>query len=243
MAESRTNSVGAGELLIELRRDLPIAFHRQVETGIRDRIRHGQLPSGTVLPSTRELAADLGLSRGVVVEACQQLVAEGYLVSRSGGYTQVALDAATGARPAAVELNTGRPPRIDFRYGRPDVSQLPRAAWLRSARRVLNEVPHERFVYLDGRGAPELREALADYLNRVRGTSARPEDIVTSNGFAQGIRLLTQVLAAGGFRRLAVEDPSSDDDVRQVAPSYGLEVVGVPVGEAESPRRLGIPVA
>jgi len=95
---------------------------------------------------------------------------------------------------------------------------------------VLNEVPNDRLVYLDGRGAPELREALADYLNRVRGTSARSANMVISNGFAQGIRLLLHVLAANGCRRLAVEDPSSDDDVRVVAPSYGIEIVGVPVG-------------
>ena len=65
------------------------------------------------------------------------------------------------------------PPRIDFRYGRPDVSQFPREAWLRSTRRVVNEMPNDRLVYLDGGGAPELRAALTAYLNRVRGTAAR----------------------------------------------------------------------
>ncbi len=236
MSEARTNFAGLSELFVELRRDLPIALHRQVETGIRDRIRQGLLPAGATLPSTRALAAELGLSRGVIVEAYQQLVAEGYLVSRSGGYTEVAADAAAGATPSipagppATEPLTVPPLRIDFRYGRPDVAHFPRAAWLRSMRRALNEVPHERLVYLDGRGAPELREALAEYLNRVRGTSARPPNLVISNGFAQGIRLLLQVLAANGSRRLAVEDPSSDDDVRVFAPSYGIEIVGVPVG-------------
>ena len=93
MSRSRTNS-GAGELLVELRRDGTVPLHQQLESGIRDRIRQGLLRADTVMPATRALAADLGLSRGVVVEAYQQLVAEGYLVSRAGGYTQVA--------PAAV---------------------------------------------------------------------------------------------------------------------------------------------
>jgi GntR family transcriptional regulator/MocR family aminotransferase len=124
-----------------------------------------------------------------------------------------------------------KPPRIDFRYSRPDVSQFPRAAWLRSIRRVLNEAPHLSFAYLDGRGTLELREALADYLNRVRGTSAKAEDMLICNGFAQGSRLLLQVLSASGRRRLAVEDPS-DQDLRAVALAAGLEVVGVPVLES-----------
>ncbi|HEY4570839.1 MAG TPA: PLP-dependent aminotransferase family protein, partial [Kribbella sp.] len=200
-----------------------------VESGIRTRIRGGLLRAETVMPSTRALAQDLGLSRGVIVEAYQQLVAEGYLVSRAGGYTQVA-DVAVVSPAGAVAAASG-PPRIDFRYSRPDVSQFPRAAWLRSVRRVLNETPYRSLAYIDGRGTLELRTALADYLNRVRGTAAGPENMLICNGFAQGSRLLLTVLAAQGYRRLAVEDPS-DNDLREVAASAGLEVVGVPVTES-----------
>ncbi|MFF0338384.1 PLP-dependent aminotransferase family protein [Kribbella sp. NPDC004875] len=224
----RTSS-GAGELLVELRRDSGVPLHQQLESGIRTRIRAGLLRPETVMPSTRALAQDLGLSRGVVVEAYQQLVAEGYLVSRGGGYTQVA-DIAVVETAAALK-STGGPPRIDFRYSRPDVSQFPRAAWLRSVRRVLNETPCRSLAYIDGRGTIELRTALADYLNRVRGTAARPENMLICNGFAQGSRLLLQVLAAQGRKRLAVEDPS-DNDLRDVARAAGLEVIGVPMLES-----------
>jgi len=224
------DSVTAGELLVELSRDGGVALHQQLETGIRDRIRDGRLRSGTALPSTRALAADLRLSRGVVVEAYQQLVAEGYLVSRSGGYTQVAPGAAAAPRPEVEEHLEAPAPRIDFKYSCPDVSQFPRALWLRSIRKVLNEVPHDRLAYLDGRGSSELREALTDYLNRVRGTCARPGKMVICNGFAQGSRLIVQVLVAHGFRRLAVEDPS-DWEVRAIAAAAGLEIVGIPVLE------------
>ena len=231
MSELGTNSAGAAELLIDVQRDLPTALHRQLESGIRQRIQQGHLRAGTALPPTRVLATDLGVSRGVVVEAYAQLVAEGYLSSRSGGYTRVAGastgDVAEPAGPTAPPSIQSR--RVDFGYGRPDVSQFPRAAWLRSLRRVMNEIPNERLVYLDGRGAPELHQALADYLNRVRGTSARAENIVISNGFAQGIRLLAYVLAANGHRCLAVEDPSSDDDIRVIAPAAGLRIIGIPV--------------
>src|SRR5689334_4659472 len=171
MGRSRTNS-GSGELLVELRRESSVPLHQQLEAGIRDRIRQGLLRADAVLPATRALAADLGLSRGVVVEAYQQLVAEGYLISRTGGYTQVAPAAAGIPVERTAAAATGGPPRIDFRYSKPDVSQFPRTAWLRSIRKVLNETPNRSLAYLDGRGTAELREALADYLNRVRGTSA-----------------------------------------------------------------------
>jgi GntR family transcriptional regulator/MocR family aminotransferase len=223
MAEVRTNS----ELLIELQPDLAVPLHRQIETSIRDAIRAGRLPRGTSLPPSRTLAADLGVSRGVVVEAYQQLSAEGYLASRAGGYTEVAAGPAAAARQAAPAGEPG--PAIDLSYGRADVSSFPRAAWLRSIRRALTDAPNDVFGYLTGRGVPALREGLADYLNRVRGTVADPEQMVISTGYAQGVALLMGVLAAAGVRRLALEDPSSRDDALPAARAAGLEVAGIPV--------------
>jgi GntR family transcriptional regulator / MocR family aminotransferase len=225
----RTNSGPAADLLIELRRDRRVPLHRQIETSIRDGIRSGRLQLGTPLPPTRTMAAQLGVSRGVVVEAYQQLVAEGYLTSRPGGYTRVAVGPESlrkRTRPVSEQVMA-----IDFGYGRADVSSFPRTAWLRSIRRVLTATPDERFGYLSGRGVPELCEVLAEYLNRVRGASADPESIVLCNGYAQGIALIVQVLARSGARRLALEDPSSGDDALPAAIEAGLEVVGIPVDE------------
>jgi GntR family transcriptional regulator / MocR family aminotransferase len=225
MVETRTNS----ELLVVLRHDGHVPLHRQIETSIRDSIRAGRLPRGLSLPPTRVLAADLGVSRGVVVEAYQQLTAEGYLTSRTGGYTQVA----TGpAPPAAAPRPAGGPkPAIDLSYGRADVSSFPRAAWLRSIRNALTNAPNEVFGYLTGRGVPQLRTSLAEYLNRVRGTVAEPEHMVICTGYGQGVTLLMGVLAAAGARRLALEDPSSNDDALPAARAAGLEVVGIPVDD------------
>jgi GntR family transcriptional regulator/MocR family aminotransferase len=219
----RTNSA----LLIVLQRSERVPLHRQIATSIRDSIRAGRLPRGSPLPPSRVLAADLGVSRGVVVEAYQQLVAEGYLASQAGAYTQVA---AGPARPATVlRLARPQPPRIDLSYGRADVSSFPRAAWLRATRGALAAAPNDVFGYLAGSGVPQLRAAVADYLNRVRGTVAQPDNIVISTGYAQGIALLIQVLAAAGAKRLALEDPSSGDDALPAARAAGLDVVGVPV--------------
>src|SRR3954469_4941763 len=117
----RTNSPPAGEVLVQLTGEAGGALHRQIEASIRDGIRAGRLARGAPLPPTRNLAAELGVSRGVVVEAYQQLVAEGYLTSRSGGYTRVAV---------GPELPAGEPltlptagPRIDFCPCRADGSQ------------------------------------------------------------------------------------------------------------------------
>jgi GntR family transcriptional regulator / MocR family aminotransferase len=260
MAEIRTNS----SLLIALRHDVRIPLHRQIETSIRDSIRAGRLSQGSALPPSRALAADLGVSRGVVVEAYQQLAAEGYLASRAGGYTQVASFGADGisrasrvSRSGGVEeafgvegmdgiegaagvggaaglrgsVGVGRAAGIDLSYGRADVSSFPRAAWLRAMRGALADAPNSVFGYLTGSGVPQLRGALGDYLNRVRGTSIRPEHMVICTGYAQGMTLLIGVLAAAGAKRLALEDPSSRDDALPAARAAGLDVVGIPVDE------------
>jgi GntR family transcriptional regulator / MocR family aminotransferase len=223
MAETRTNS----ELLVMLRHDARVPLHRQIETSIRDAIRTGRLTRGSSLPPSRVLAADLGVSRGVVVEAYQQLTAEGYLTSRVGGYTQVATGSAPPAAPPRPALEPK--PEIDLSYGRADVSSFPRAAWLRAIRGALADAPNDVFGYLTGRGVPQLRTALADYLNRVRGTVAEPDQMVISTGYAQGVTLLIGVLAAAGAKRLALEDPSSCDDALPAARAVGLDVVGIPV--------------
>jgi GntR family transcriptional regulator / MocR family aminotransferase len=231
MPRSRTSS--AGELLVELRRDDPMPLHRQLEQELRAAIRSGRLEAEMALPSSRALADQLALSRGVVVEAYEQLVAEGYLASRPGGATRVANNIVAGPSTPSSRAATqaGEAPRIDFGYGRPDVTQFPRQVWLKSLRRVLGEAPSDRLGYLDIRGAQELREALASYLNRVRGTCAVPDEIVICNGFAQALRLVVQVVADGGGRRVAGEDPGFGD-LRLAAEDHGLEVVPVPVDEA-----------
>lgn len=237
----RTRTRFPTELLIDLRKDDPLPLHRQLEQELRGAIRLGRLAADTPLPSTRVLAEQLDLSRGVVVEAYEQLVAEGYLTSLPGGATRVATRATTPVSERPLTTST-QEIRIDFGYGRPDVSQFPRQVWLRSLRRVLVEAPNDRLMYLDRRGAEELRTALAAYLNRVRGTAADAERIVICNGFAQAIDLIVQLVKARGGRRIAVEDPG-DTDGRVAVRRHGLETVPIPVDDRgisiEALRRSG----
>jgi GntR family transcriptional regulator/MocR family aminotransferase len=192
-------------------------------------VRDERLLPGSALPSSRGLARELGVSRGVVVEAYSQLVAEGYLVARPGGATRVALAASPGAAtlpPPAAE----RAPRFDFRPGGPDVSLFPRDVWLASLRRALRSAPDVRLDYGDPRGAPELRSALASYLGRVRGAACDPERVIVTSGMAQGMALVGRTLVARGGGRIAVEDPSSAQGRAQLA-STGLEVVPVAIDD------------
>jgi GntR family transcriptional regulator / MocR family aminotransferase len=227
MARSRTSS--DVELLVPLDRADAAPLHRQLEASLRSGIRDGRLAAGAVLPSTRALATQLGVSRGIVVEAYEQLVAEGFLDAQPGGATRVARGATAAPVPRADLAIPSWP--FDFRPGRPDVTEFPRAAWLRSIRRVLVEAPADRFTYLAGHGVPELRLALAAYLNRVRGMAVTPECIVVSTGFIQGLGLTARVLAARGARRIAVEEPS-DAEYRRSLIEGGLIPVPIPVDAA-----------
>lgn len=142
-------------------------------------------------------------------------------------------------RPSSPVHTRPEVPEVDFGYGRGNPAAFPRAAWLRSVRRVLTETPDRQLRYPDGRGTEELRAALADYLNRVRGTSANADAAVITTGYAQAASLLLGVLAARGTTTVAVEDPSALDDIRPVARALGMRVTGVPVdGDGVSAQAL-----
>ena len=226
MAVSRTSS--APELLVPLRRDGGEPLARQLEQQLREAVRSERLAPDATLPSSRALAAQVGVARGVVVAAYEQLVAEGYLISRPGGSTRVARVPGTPARPRPAST----PPafEIDFRPGRPDLREFPRAAWLKSVRRVMAEAPAVSLGYLGGHGTAELREALATYLSRSRGTCISPNDIVISTGFAQGIQVVVSALLSTGARRIGLEDPYHPD-YRAMMTGLGAVVVPVPIDD------------
>jgi DNA-binding transcriptional MocR family regulator len=199
----------------------------QVAVELRTAIRSGRLVGGTRLPASRELASDLGTSRGVVVEAYEQLVAEGFLVSRQGSGTRVAhVQAAAPADDGGPA--SAAPPTVayDLRVGTPDLSAFPRRAWLAAVRQVMKELPHEALGYADPGGVPELRAELAAYLRRVRAADVAADHLVVTNGVAQGLSLVIGALARAGPVPLAVEDPHS---ARTLALLEAAGAVCVPV--------------
>ncbi|MFI6712002.1 PLP-dependent aminotransferase family protein [Nonomuraea sp. NPDC050478] len=197
----------------------------QIASHLRDSVRHGRLAPGTRLPATRDLAADLSVSRGVVVEAYEQLVAEGFLVSRVGAGTQVAATAAHRAEPSPVQEGA---PYYGHRPTSPDLGFFPRERWLAAIRHVLATMPGDALDYGDPGGVPELREELAGYLRRVRAADVRPDNLVVVGGVAQGLSLILRVLAGAGRLRLAVEDPGSHRQLPLLRRA-GADPVPVPV--------------
>src|SRR5437899_9083321 len=150
------------ELLVELRRDARRPLRAQLEDGLREATRNGRLAAGTRLPATRSLAADLGVSRRLVVDAYAQLLAEGYLTARRGAGTYVSDAASAASAPRAAA-----PPdalSFDFFPGYPDLASFPRKPWLRAVRETLAAAPASSLGYPDAHGAMELRAALSEHL-------------------------------------------------------------------------------
>jgi GntR family transcriptional regulator/MocR family aminotransferase len=202
-------------------------MYEQLERSLRDAIRDGRLPASARLPSSRALAAELGVSRGVVTSAYDQLVAEGYLETRQGAPVRVA---------HGVRAHPPRPPTpsllakyaYDFSPGLPDLAGFPRDRWLRSLRAAWRETALDAVGYGDPRGVPELREALAGYLARVRGAAADPEHLIVCTGFRQGLALTCRWLRANAVEQIALEEPGWHAQ-RLIAEEAGLAVTPVPV--------------
>jgi GntR family transcriptional regulator/MocR family aminotransferase len=168
---------------------------------LRDAVRSGRLVPGTMLPPSRSLATDLGLARNTVAEAYAELVAEGWLASKQGAGTWVVNTVGNEipARPRGVRVV----PTHNLMPGSPDVAEFPRNEWLASTRRALGAAPTAALRMGDARGRPELRDALAEYLARVRGVRTSPDSIVICAGVRHGVELLTRTFR--GTRPIAVE--------------------------------------
>ena len=217
------------ELLLRVDRDLGEPLGSQLQRELREAIQSGRLGAGERLPSSRALARELGLSRGLVLECYEQLEAEGYLTTRLGSATRVAEGTPTSpvSEAAAVPLSRVA---VDFRPGVPDLTSFPMRDWLWALGRAGREAPTSAMGYGDPRGESALRTVLAAYLRRVRGGSTDPGRILVCSGFAQGINLLFRGLARHGAWRVAIEDPG-DSDHYDTAERAGLEAVPTPVDE------------
>ena len=214
---------------VDLHLDLPGSRVRQgLESALRDSVRTGRLGPGTRLPSSRALAADLGLARNTVAEVYSQLVAEGWLTARTGSGTSVAERRAADPGPGPAARPEAAAPRYDLRAGAPDTSAFPRGAWLAASRKVLAAAPGQLLDYPDPRGLPQLRQALAGYLARARGVAADPARIVICAGFAHGLAVTCAALRSAGAGTLAVEAYGHQAH-RDLATAAGLRLRLLPV--------------
>lgn len=214
----------ARELLLEVELR-PRRMRQALRDALRRAIQDGRLAAHAVLPASRQLAGDLGVSRGVVTDAYEQLAAEGYLEVTERRRPVVA--AVVPTTPAVPEPDALRW-AFDMGAVTPDVSLFPRRAWRRAVEQALRSAPDAALDYDDYRGRTELRGALSAYLARVRGVRVDPSRLVITQGFTQALDLLCRVLFKRGARRLAMESPSHPGLWATVNNS-GLELVGCPV--------------
>ena len=217
---------------------------------LKAQIGAGVYPPGSAMPSTRALAADLGVARSTVTAAYDQLLSEGFLESRQGAPTRVArlhpvepVGARTDRPSAAHRLSSygervkmlpqpaGRNPAgpiIDFRYGDLSALDFPTLVWKRAISAAATQRP-ERLTYADPHGSPRLRAALQAYLWRGRGIRCDADQLIIVSGSQQGLDLCARLLLDAGDR-FVVENPCYLM-ARQVFAMTGATPVSIPAGE------------
>jgi GntR family transcriptional regulator/MocR family aminotransferase len=189
-------------LPLTLDRSSPTPLGLQLAAGVREQVLAGTLRRGDRLPSSRALAADLGVSRSVAEQAYDQLLAEGWLEARRGSGTFVA-SGGLAPVPTAAPRPDAEPRRlVRLDTGTPWIDPRHAAGWRRAWRDVSVATPPRG--YDDPRGLAELREALAEHLARTRGLRCSPEEIVVTSGTTDGLRHLLGALRPGP---VTIEDP------------------------------------
>jgi len=238
------------QLVIPLSRKGEPLF-RQVYRGLRQAILAGTFRAGDQLPSTREMADELCVSRTVVLLAYDQLVAEGFAAGRGGSGTYVA-EGLSGTRPKKLETCTtlrlskygasaaevatsvdfpgrrSRRLRYDFEYGgRGDVETFPFEMWRRILLRHVRNAPIRELDYAGAAGSLALREAISVHVRRSRAVACDPSQVIIVNGSQQALDLVARVLIERGDD-VAIEDPQYQG-AREIFRSAGarLQLVSV----------------
>lgn len=213
-----------------------ISLIRQVYGQIKDLILQGKLLEGNKLPSTRWLSQDLKISRNVILEAYDQLMAEGYIKSKQGSGTVVAKGIYFKKIETEHEGNLLKDIQkrndsnyIDFRSGIPALEMFPKKEWGNLLSRVCSDASYSAFAYCQPEGVMELREVLSEYLFRVRGICCRADRIMITSGSTQGLSLISKMLY-DSFAEVIVEDPIHQG-LLNVIMSFGYSITSIPVDE------------
>lgn len=244
------------DVVLEIGDDGGRPAYRRLAEAIREGIVSGRFRPGEKLPPTRILAGNLSLARNTILDAYEQLIAEGYLTARHGSGTFVAADlpdrAFRAPRPAAVAPASARFDDVlskfgdrvvngevwahinrdegrsvyEFRYGTPSFEEFPIDAWRTLTKRVLDYPPRELLGYGPTEGLPQLREALARYLQRSRGVRCTAEQVLIVNGSQQALDLAARVLIDPGDG-VIIEEPCYTG-ARAVFASNGATIIPVP---------------
>ncbi len=204
-------------MYLQINRSSDKTLTQQVYEGIKANILTGILKAHTKLPSTRQLAKELHISRNVILEAYESLFAEGYLEASKGSGTYVteglllenyALGTETPKEPLLGLLHEPNKSIIDFRTGVPSLSLFPKEKWGRLYKEICESLPAFSLDYHEPRGCYALRYELCSYLRRTRGVTCSPHEMIITTGAAQAFNLITQYFTKIN-PDVIVEDPLS----------------------------------
>ncbi|MCT1540042.1 MULTISPECIES: MocR-like pyridoxine biosynthesis transcription factor PdxR [Lysinibacillus] len=221
-------------LWIPIDRALDIPLNRQIYQQIREKILSGQLQAGEKLVSTRELSVELKVSRNVILEAYDQLLAEGFLIARRGAGTFVAEGTLLPQQTKPLITNKAGDPIVgkevvNLRSGIPALDLFPRKTWAR----ISNQLWHDSESSILGYGVPEgrieLRHTLAHYLLRTRGVECHPEQIIITSGATQAMMLVSRLLLSSNDIAI-MEDPITND-IQTIFKASGATIYPVPVDD------------
>ncbi|MEM7225325.1 MAG: PLP-dependent aminotransferase family protein [Pseudomonadota bacterium] len=248
---SRRNSAPLVGLALDPSAAEPL--HRQLYDQLRHKVLSGNLAAGSRLPSSRALARELGCARNTVLSAFDQLTAEGYLEACQGSgsfVTSVLPEELLGlssaparqgeraqrmpklserGRALTAARRDARSPGVAFTVGMPDLEAFPFELWARLLGRAWRVPAAELLRHGDPAGYPPLRQAIADYLNAVRGLGCRAEQILITSGSQQAVDLVARILLDPG-EGVWLEDPGYTG-LRGPLVAAGLKVCPVPVDD------------
>ena len=221
---------------IDINRNSKTPMSKQVYLSLKNMILSQAIKAHAKLPSTRALSRELAVSRNVVLEAYNQLMAEGYVYSkeRSGVFVieGASISVKSKKKTRTTKEHAGlqfehNKNIIDFRTGVPSLSLFPKNAWGKIYRQVCMDVDSSQLDYYCPGGSFELRQSLSEYLYRVRGVNCEPENIIITSGAAQSFSMLAQYFVKNG-KPVITEDPISAGIVK-ILDFYGLSILPVSV--------------
>ena len=189
-------------MFVKIQKEKKRTFSKQIYKDIREKILKGELAEGAALPSTRELSAELSISRNTALAAYDMLISEGFAVSNPGSGIYVSSGIKAVRQPVKVSdyhtatLSDDRLSQdlISFDSGIPALDLFPRSKWNACVSRSFYGAPISALGYDDPQGRPELRIVLSSYLKRVRGIECHPDQIIVTSGAKQGLTLTAKCL-------------------------------------------------
>lgn len=215
---------------IELRYKDEVSLARQIYLSLKQRILEGQFSQGEALPSTRELAKGLNVSRNTVCEAYDMLFAEGFIVSRQGAPTRVAegLHLITKKAIRPIEHKSEQSKVLwDFKTGQPDLSRFPLKLWSQYVHEAAGTMKTSLLEYSGPKGYEPLCEEIAQWLFRSRSMEVNPADVFITSGATEALHLLVEILHKDGHT-FVLENPSHPG-VRTIVSDKGYPVYWLPV--------------